>query len=112
MHLSNATATIHGSHSEDPDCSRPSLIKGSSWQREETTMTPTRKLILCVPDGDDVGEQEEEADDLQVPATSEVLKGHHDQRHHHQSTEEDLREAVHLQVKQADLGDRAQRNSW
>lgn len=56
------------------------------------------------PDGNDVGEQEQEADDLQVPAASKVLQGHHDQRHHHQCTEQDLGEAVHLQVKKANLG--------
>lgn len=66
------------------------------------------RLVLCSPDGNDVGEQEEEADDLQVPAASEVLKGNHNQRHHHQGAEEDLGEAVHLEVKQADLGDKPQ----
>lgn len=60
------------------------------------------------PDGNDVGEQEQKADDLQVPAAGEVLQGHHDQRHHHQRTEQDLGEAVYLQVKQANLGDRVQ----
>lgn len=53
-------------------------------------------VLLHSPDGDDVGEQQEEADDLEVPAPGEVLKGHHDQRHHHQSAEEDLGQAVHL----------------
>lgn len=64
-------------------------------------------VLLHSPDGDDIGEQQEKADDLEVPAPGKVLKGHHDQRHHHQSTEEDLGQAVHLQVKQADLWDGA-----
>lgn len=66
------------------------------------------QLALSAPDGDDVGEQEKEAEDLQVPAPGEVLEGNHDQGHHHQGSEEDLREAVHLQVKQADLRDGTQ----
>lgn len=32
-----------------------------------------------------------------------MLEGDHDQGHHHQGCEEDLRQAVHLQVKQANL---------
>lgn len=67
--------------------------------------TPRQQLALSAPDGNDVGEQEKEADDLQVPTPGEVLEGDHDQRYHHQGSEEDLREAVHLQVEQADLWD-------
>lgn len=55
------------------------------------------------PDRDDVGEEQKEAEDLEIPATSEVLQSHHDQWHHHQSTKQDLRQTVHFQVKQANL---------
>lgn len=68
--------------------------------------------MLRLPDGNDVGKQEEEADDLEVPTAGKVLKGDHDQRHHHQGTEEDLGEAVDFQVEQADLWDGAQRGAW
>lgn len=56
------------------------------------------------PDGHNVGEEQQEAEDLQVPATSKVLQSHHDQRHHHQRPKQDLRQTVHLQVKEANLG--------
>lgn len=66
---------------------------------------------MCVygegrPDGHDVGEEQQEAEDLQVPASGKVLQSHHDQRHHHQRPKQDLSQTVHLQVKQADLGSR------
>lgn len=56
-----------------------------------------------LPDGNDVGEEQQEPDDLQVPTACKVLKGHHDQGHHHQSPKEDLGQAVHLQIKEANL---------
>lgn len=55
------------------------------------------------PYGHDVGEKKQEAEDLEVPTSSKVLESHHDQRHHYQSSEQDLCQAVHLQVKQAHL---------
>lgn len=55
------------------------------------------------PDGNDVREEQQESDDLQVPTACKVLKGHHDQGHHHQSPKEDLGETVHLQIKEANL---------
>lgn len=71
----------------------------------------TRQAEFCseasaaasLPDGNDVGEEQQESDDLQVPTACKVLKGHHDQGHHHQSPKEDLGETVHLQIKETNL---------
>lgn len=46
-------------HILDPDSSQSSFFKGTT-RKEKTTSW----LVLCLPDGNDVGEQEEEADDL------------------------------------------------
>lgn len=55
------------------------------------------------PDWDDVGEKQQEAEDLQIPTAGKVLEGHHDQRHHHQSPKQNLGQTVHFQVKEANL---------
>lgn len=42
------------------------------------------------PDRNYVGKEQQEAEDLKVPAASEMLQGHHDQRNHHQGSEQNL----------------------
>lgn len=41
-----------------------------------------------------------------------MLEGHHDQRHHDQSTKQDLCQTVHFQVKQSDLDKCAQESEY
>lgn len=60
-------------------------------------------LVKPSPDGHYVGKEQQEAEDLKVPAASEVLQSHHDQRDHHQSSEQNLGQAVNFQVKKANL---------
>jgi len=62
-----------------------------------------RRQGSCVPDGHDVGEEQQETEDLEVPAACKVLQGHHDQGDHQQRPEQDLGQAVHLQIKQSHL---------
>lgn len=50
-----------------------------------------------------MGEEQQEAKDLEVPAAGEVLEGHHDQGDHDQRPEQDLSQAVDFQVKQTHL---------
>lgn len=69
----------------------------------ETALDFTGNENTLLPDRDDVGEEQKEAEDLEIPATSEVLQSHHDQWHHHQSAKQDLRQTIHFQVKQANL---------
>lgn len=69
----------------------------------ETALYFTNNENTLLPDRDDVGEEQKEAEDLEIPATSKVLQSHHDQWHHHQSAKQDLRQTVHFQVKQANL---------
>lgn len=48
-------------------------------------------------------EKQQEAEYLEVPTSSEVLEGHHNQWHHHQGPKQDLSQTVHFQVKQTHL---------
>lgn len=55
------------------------------------------------PNGHNLREEQQEAENLQVPTASKVLQAHHDQRHHHQGPEQDLSQTVDFQVKQTHL---------
>lgn len=65
-------------------------------------------VFESLPDGHNVREEQQEAEDLEVPAAGEVLESHHDQGHHHQSPKQDLSQTVHLQVKQTHLSGAAE----
>lgn len=58
---------------------------------------------MLAPDGHDVREEQQEAENLEVPTAGEVLEGHHDQWHHHEGPEQDLSQTVDFQVKQTHL---------
>lgn len=45
----------------------------------KTALDFTDNKNTLLPDRDDVGEEQKEAEDLEIPATSEVLQSHHDQ---------------------------------
>ena len=55
------------------------------------------------PDRHNVREEQQEANDLEVPTAGKVLQGHHDQWHHHKGPKQDLGQTVHFQVKQTHL---------
>lgn len=79
------------------------LHKAEKWFLRVSHNHRIIHFIHSVPDGHDVGEQEKEPEDLEVPTARKVLESDHDQRHHHQGPEQDLSQTVHLQVEQTNL---------
>ena len=57
----------------------------------------------CVPDWDDVGEQDDEPEQVPEPGPYEALQGDHHHRQQHLGQEQGLGETVQLQVQQAHL---------
>ena len=57
-------------------------------------------------DGDQVGEEEDEPEEVEVPGPVEPLEAHHDDGEDHGGGEEDLGQVVELLVEQPDLGPR------
>ena len=55
-------------------------------------------------DGDEVGEEEDEAEEVEVPGAVEALQAHHDHREDDGGGEQDLGQVVELLVEQPDLG--------
>jgi hypothetical protein len=55
-------------------------------------------------DGDDVGEEEDEAEELDDPLALEVVQGHHEEAEEDHAEEEEFGELVELQVELAYLG--------
>lgn len=58
---------------------------------------------LWLPDGDDVGEENGESEEVDVPQTHKPLQSHHDHRQNHLGQKQSLGQTVQLQVQQADL---------
>lgn len=65
------------------------------------TLAPPR--VLGSPDGDDVGEEQQEAEEVAVPRACEALQRDHDERQGHEGHEQRLGQPVELQVQQTDL---------
>ena len=60
-------------------------------------------LFRSVPDGDDVGEQHDEPEQVPEPGSHEALQGDHHHGQQHLGQEQGLGEPVQLQVQQAHL---------